>query len=101
MSSFATQPSNAEAVHHHPPSSNNNTGIIVGSVIGSLIGCSLLTIGGFFFYKWYNSKNEAIPTPGDVRTESHQEVNNLGQSQYNDQLNVGNKTTRNFNQGSE
>ena len=73
-------------LHHHPSSppapsssvslssnpsttstSSNNTGVIVGSVIGSLIGGSL-TVGSFFLYKRYKNKKErqnAIPTPGE------------------------------------
>jgi hypothetical protein len=48
--------------------SSNNTGAIVGSVIGSLFGGILLTVGSFFLYKRYKNKkeqNNAIPTPGE------------------------------------
>ena len=60
-------------------SSSNNTGVIVGSVIGSLFGGILLTVGSFFLYRWYKNieqKNHAIPTPGE-RGSYPQEISQI------------------------
>src|SRR5438046_530368 len=61
-SSTTAQPSNITP--------SNNKGIIAGSVIGSLIGGSLLTIGGFFLYRRYYP-NPPVNPPNPVQNFNH------------------------------
>ncbi|RGB21576.1 hypothetical protein C1646_777695 [Rhizophagus diaphanus] len=60
----------AKASSGYSPSDNytSNTPNMVGAIIGSLIGGSLLTIGSFFLYKKfknYNKNKNVILVPGD------------------------------------
>src|SRR5438067_1534692 len=52
-SSSPSATSTANAVDVQPSDSNRpSTSSIIGAIVGSLIGGSLLTVGGFFLYKW-------------------------------------------------
>ena len=57
-----------------PSKSSNNKPIIIGTVIGSLIGASILATVCFLIYKWKKNKKEqknAIPTPGKAERNDY------------------------------
>ena len=61
-SSSSLAPSSANAIlpYAQPSGSSNklSTNSIIGAIVGSLLGGSLLLVGGFFLYKWNeNNRN--------------------------------------------
>ncbi|CAB4417675.1 unnamed protein product [Rhizophagus irregularis] len=71
-SSSKAAPSNETMPGANSPSNNNtsNTPNMVGAIIGSLIGGSLLTIGSFLLYKKfknYNKNKNVLLVPGDSK----------------------------------
>ena len=72
LSSSIPSPSSSPLSPSSLPSSeisSNNIPVMIGAIVGSLVGGSLLTIGIFFLYKWNKNKQRqknAIPTPGNV-----------------------------------
>ncbi|CAB4425907.1 unnamed protein product [Rhizophagus irregularis] len=68
----AAAPSASGKAAAYSPSNNNtcNPPNMVGAIIGSLIGGSLLTIGSFLLYKkfnYYNENTNVILVPGDSK----------------------------------
>ncbi|RGB23799.1 hypothetical protein C1646_773988 [Rhizophagus diaphanus] len=89
----AAAPSASGKAAAYSPSNNNtcNTPNMVGAIIGSLIGGSLLTIGSFLIYKKfkdYNKDKNVILVPGDSKND----FNSSGQVHNN---------TEGYNHGQE
>src|ERR1044072_5267599 len=76
-------PPSSSAASSEPPNKSPTT--LIGAVVGSVIGVALLSIGGFFLYKWNKNKQrrqEVMKIPGSD-SKNQAEVNIYNRGDYN------------------
>ena len=85
-SSSSLAPSATAILPYAGPSNKLSTNSIIGAIVGSLLGGSLLLVGGFFLYKWIenNRNNQSqevvmqIPGSESYYNQTERNIHNYG-----------------------